>query len=88
MKSTIRVALLVVAFTTAGCVSKVDGEQASYSEMHAAIPASKISDNVFEYGSMAEGVQVGAASDAPLSYTEMHAAIPASKVSGNVFEYN
>jgi hypothetical protein len=49
MKSTIRVALLVVAFATAGCVSKVDGDQASYSEMHAAIPASKISDNVFEY---------------------------------------
>jgi hypothetical protein len=90
MKSTIRLAVLVAAFTTAGCVSKVEGDQVSYREMHAAIPASKISDNVFEYGSMAEGAQVGVAapSGSTLSYAEMHAAIPASQISGNVFEYN
>lgn len=49
MKSTIRVAVLVVAFATAGGVSKVEGDQSSDSEMHAAIPASKVSGNVFEY---------------------------------------
>jgi outer membrane murein-binding lipoprotein Lpp len=59
MKSIIRVAAVVVAFTTAGCISKADVTQVSaaapaevtgmFSEMHAAIPASKNNSNVFDY---------------------------------------
>jgi hypothetical protein len=60
MKSIVRAALLVVAFTTTGCVS--DAEEVAqvslaaaaestpiYSDLHAAIPASKVNGNVFEY---------------------------------------
>ena len=60
MKSMVRVALLVVAFTATGCVS--DAEEVArvsvpaaadstpvYGDMHAAIPASKVNGNVFEY---------------------------------------
>ena len=60
MKSIVRVALLVVAFTATGCVS--DAEEVAqvslaaaaesapiYSDMHAAIPPSQASGNVFEY---------------------------------------
>ncbi|HJT61318.1 MAG TPA: hypothetical protein VJ797_06510 [Burkholderiales bacterium] len=59
MKSIVRAALLVVAFTATGCVS--DAEEVAqvslaaaaestpiYSDMHAAIPAGK-DGNVFEY---------------------------------------
>ena len=59
MKSIVRVALLVVAFTAAGCVGNAEVAQVSvaaaadstpiYGDMHAAIPASKASGNVFEY---------------------------------------
>jgi hypothetical protein len=59
MKSIIRVAVVAVAFTTTGCISKADVAQVSaaapvetiavFSEMHAAIPASKTNKNVFEY---------------------------------------
>ena len=59
MKSIISVAVVVVAFTTAGCISKADVAQVSaaapaevsglFSEMHAAIPASKNNSNVSEY---------------------------------------
>jgi hypothetical protein len=58
MKSIVRVALLVVAFTAAGCVSDAEVAQVSvaaaaestpvYSDMHAAIPAGK-DGNFFEY---------------------------------------
>jgi hypothetical protein len=58
MKSIVRVALLVVAFTAAGCVSDAEVAQVSvaaaaepalvYGDMHAAIPAGK-DGNVFEY---------------------------------------
>ena len=59
MKSIVRVAVLVVAFTAAGCVSNDEAVQVSaaapaeaavslYSEMHAAIPAGK-ADKFFEY---------------------------------------
>ena len=60
MKSIVRLALLVVAFAATGCVS--DAEEVAqvslaaaaestpiYSDMHAAIPPSKASGNVFEY---------------------------------------
>jgi hypothetical protein len=60
MKSIVRLALLVVAFTAAGCVS--DAEEVAqvsvaaaaeptlvYGDLHAAIPASKVNGNVFEY---------------------------------------
>ena len=59
MKSIVRVAVLVVAFATAGCVSNAEVAQLSiaaaadstliYGDMHAAIPASKVNGNVFEY---------------------------------------
>ena len=59
MKSIIRVAVVVVAFTAAGCVSNAEvahvGVSAAadstliYGDMHAAIPASKVNGNVFEY---------------------------------------
>ena len=59
MKSIVRIAVLAVAFTSAGCISNADVAQVSaaapadvtlvYGEMHAAIPASKGTGNVFEY---------------------------------------
>ena len=59
MKSIVRIAVLAVAFTSAGCISKADVAQVSaaapaeatlvYGDMHAAIPASKANGNVFEY---------------------------------------
>jgi len=59
MKSILRVAFVVVAFTTAGCVSDAELEQVgaaapsessgSFSDMHAAIPADKGNGKFFEY---------------------------------------
>ena len=60
MKNIIRVAVVAVVFTTAGCISNADVAQVSaaapseptvsiYGDMHAAIPAGKASGNVFEY---------------------------------------
>jgi outer membrane murein-binding lipoprotein Lpp len=59
MKNIIRVAVVAVAFTSAGCISNADVAQVSaaapaevtlvYGDMHAAIPASKANGNVFEY---------------------------------------
>ena len=59
MKSIVRIAVLAVAFTSAGCISNAEVAQVSaaapaestliYGEMHAAIPASKANGNVFEY---------------------------------------
>jgi hypothetical protein len=59
MKSIFRVAFVVVAFGVTGCVSDAQVEQVSaaapaehgsvFSDMHAAIPASKLNGNVFEY---------------------------------------
>ena len=59
MKSIISVAVVVVAFTTAGCISKADVAPVSaaapvevsgmFSEMHAAIPASKNNGKFFDY---------------------------------------
>ena len=59
MKSIIRVAFVVIAFTAAGCVSDAEVERVSaaapaehgsvFSDMHAAIPARKVNGNVFEY---------------------------------------
>jgi hypothetical protein len=60
MKSIVRLALLVVAFTAAGCVSDAEevaplsvaaaaGSTPIYSDLHAAIPASKVNGAVFEY---------------------------------------
>ena len=60
MKSIVRVALVVVAFTAVGCVSDADVAQVSaaapaaesslvFGDMHAAIPASKTDGRVFEY---------------------------------------
>ena len=59
MKSIIQVAVVIVAFTSAGCVSNDEAAQLGtvaaaasspiFGEMHAAIPASKINGNVFEY---------------------------------------
>ncbi|HTG95929.1 MAG TPA: hypothetical protein VL982_00635 [Burkholderiales bacterium] len=60
MKNVIRVAVVAVLFTTAGCISNADVAQVSaaapseptvsiYGDMHAAIPAGKASGNVFEY---------------------------------------
>lgn len=59
MKNIIRVAVVAVVFTTAGCISSADVAQVSaaapseqaisvFGEMHAAIPASK-TDKFFEY---------------------------------------
>jgi len=59
MKSIVRVAVLVAAFATAGCVSNAEVAQVAvaaaaepvlvYGDMHAAIPFSKVNGNVFEY---------------------------------------
>jgi len=58
MKSIVRVAVLVAAFATAGCVSNAEVAQVTvataettlvYGDMHAAIPFSKVNGNVFEY---------------------------------------
>lgn len=59
MKSIVRITVLVVAFAAAGCVSNAEVAQVSvaaaaestliFGDMHAAIPASKTSGNVFEY---------------------------------------
>jgi hypothetical protein len=59
MKSIVRVAVLVAAFATAGCVSNAEVAQVAvaaaaestlvYGDMHAAIPFSKLNGNVFEY---------------------------------------
>jgi outer membrane murein-binding lipoprotein Lpp len=59
MKSIFRVAFVVVAVSVTGCVSDAEVEQVSaaapaesgsvFSDMHAAIPASKLNGNVFEY---------------------------------------
>ena len=60
MKSIIRVAVVAVVFGAAGCVvSNADVAQVSaaapvestslFGDMHAAIPASKVNGNVFEY---------------------------------------
>ena len=58
MKSIVRVAVLVAAFATAGCVSNAEVAQVVvaaaeptlvYGDMHAAIPFSKVNGNVFEY---------------------------------------
>ena len=60
MKSIISVAVVAVAVITSGCVvSNADVGQVSaaapveskavFSDMHAAIPASKVNGNVFEY---------------------------------------
>ena len=59
MKSIVRVAVLVAAFATAGCVSNAEVAQVAvaaaaestlvYGHMHAAIPFSKLNGNVFEY---------------------------------------
>ena len=59
MKSILRAAFVVVAFTTAGCVSDAQVEQVSaaapaessgsFSDMHAAIPADKGNSKFFEY---------------------------------------
>jgi hypothetical protein len=58
MKSIVRVAVVIVAFTAAGCVSNAEVAQVGasaaadatliYGDMHAAIPAGK-DGNVFEY---------------------------------------
>ena len=59
MKSIVRVAVLVAAFATAGCVRNAEVAQVAvaaaaettlvYGDMHAAIPFSKVNGNVFEY---------------------------------------
>ena len=62
MSNKIRIAALVVAFIAAGCVGSNEANQVMnpvsvaaaetrpiFSDMHAAIPASKTNGNVFEY---------------------------------------
>jgi outer membrane murein-binding lipoprotein Lpp len=59
MKIIVRVAVVVATFATAGCVANAEVAQVSvgaaadstliYGDMHAAIPASKVNGNVFEY---------------------------------------
>ena len=57
MSHLVRITALVAALVAAGCVSNAEVAQTSpvvateslWSEMHAAIPASRTNDNVFEY---------------------------------------
>ena len=58
MSHLVRITALVAVFAAAGCVSNAEVAQTSsvatesvslYSEMHAAIPASRTQGNVFEY---------------------------------------
>jgi hypothetical protein len=59
MKSIVRAAVVVVAFSAAGCISNAEVAPFSVAaaaestlmsgDMHAAIPFSKVNGNVFEY---------------------------------------